>query len=201
MDKYEIFYTPNSDNYIIFYFYEHGARQFSNSGIAIYHNLEKLLMASGTAPLSSVLTNNLKKPEPRTPEAFNEQHKGPTFLEALKRAGFIIFATFMYLLIVLIPGWVFLGRFVTTRPAKVAHKRIIVGIASTVLLFPIPFPLTMFGPFLLVPGGLVLFGGSEYLNELGHFFYISVAGTAVFSILGVFRFVGRTPNHAMERTR
>lgn len=197
---YGVLYKSNNLGYIRLSFYEHDKRQFSKEGIDLYYELKREFSDRGLVHLSET-SDDIKASRPVvSPEEFNQQNPPPPFRENVKYAAFVALSFIIYGVVILFPGWLTLRRLTTYASKSFSMRRCILAGASALLLFPIPIPMSMFGPVLLVPGILMLpfvFGLPEqYINYVG----LSVGLTLVISVVAAFWLIKSSANKALRRT-
>ena len=197
---YGVLYQTNNLGYIRLSFYEHDKRQFSEEGIGLYYQLEREFSDRGLVHLSET-RDDIKASRPVvSPEEFNQQNPLPPFREKVKYAALAALGFIIYGVVILFPGWLALRRLTTYISKSYSARRCILAGASSLLLFPIPIPMSMFGPVLLVPGMLMLpfiFGLPEqYINYFG----LSAGLTLVISIVAALWLIKSSPDNALHRT-
>jgi hypothetical protein len=197
---YGVLYQSNNLGYLRLSFYEHDKRQFSKEGIGLYYQLKREFSDRGLVHLSET-PDDIKASRPVvSPEEFNQQNPPPPVRENVEYAAIVGLSFIIYGGVILLPGWLMLRRLTTYISKSYRVRRCILAGASSLLLFPIPIPMSMFGPVLLVPGILMLpfiFGLPEqYINYVG----LSVGLTLVISTAAAFWLIKSSPNKALHRT-
>ena len=197
---YGVLYQSNNLGYIRLSFYEHDKRQFSKEGIDLYYQLKREFSDRGLVHPSET-HDDIKASRPVvSPEEFNQQNPPPTVRENAKYAALVVLSFIIYGVVILFPGWLMLRRLTTYISKNYSVRRCILAGASSLLLFPAPIPISMFGPVLLVPGMLMLpfiFGlPGQYINYVG----LSVGLTLVISTAAGYWLIKSSPNKALHRT-
>ena len=153
------------------HFYEDDGYVFSDSGIAAYEALKTALSSEGLQRLEEDENDREHYRPVLTPSLFNQQHSPPSFRQRVVTVGYSVYAFIAYALVVALPAcWLGL-RVLRKRTMSLRRKRLLFTGLGSLLLPPIPVPVSMFGPLLLVPLPLV----APFVLGLPHRYLLWVA--------------------------
>ena len=197
--SYRVMYGAETNGFIRLSFYEQEGRQFSKEGIGLFYQTRKKLSDSGIVHIDETV-EDVKAAQPVvTPEAFNEQHPFPPLSKKIKYAAFILGGLLVYAFIILYPFWMLIQNVLSNRQNGLQAKRAAFALVSAVVIFPVPLPMSMFGPMILVPGFLcipfIMGLPSDYLL----FVAISISGTLLLSTVASLWFIKEASNKALHR--
>ena len=109
------------------------------------------LVAQGLDPLPEDETDRAHYRPVQTPAMFNQDHPPPSVQKLITEAMYGAVALGIYSLFIFWPGFKVGLKFIRAKNTSVASKRILFTVVGALTLAPAPFPLSMFGPILLVP--------------------------------------------------
>ena len=124
-----------------------------------------------------------------TPEDFNKSHPPPTSAKKAKQWGFLAAGLLAYLLIVFLPAWLLLRKLSNKFAVSVNLKRVAFALLSAALLFPMPIPMSMFGPMLLVPGAFLAPSVASLPQQYFHYAAISFSAAFLLSVIASIRYI------------
>ena len=137
------------------HFYEEEGYVFTDSGVAAYEALKAALASDGLQNLEED-ENDKKHYRPLvTPSLFNEQHSPPSLRQRMVAVGYGAYAFAAYALVIVLPVCWFGFRALRNRTMPLHRKRLLFTGLGSLLLPPVPVPISMFGPLVLVPLPLV----------------------------------------------
>ena len=144
-------YRPDSFNYIRLNYHEYNQKQFTTYGRNTYYQIKNSISKIGLVH-SPQTDEDIKLARPVTnPENFNKSNPLPTSYQTAKEITVIAIGVVIYSILML-PFWFWLRKISIKYNYSIINKRIIFTIISAIIIFPIPVPMSMFGPFILVPG-------------------------------------------------
>jgi hypothetical protein len=187
-DKFQASFQPNDGvqkqlGVIYIYFYESDHSQFTQAGIAEYYALNTSLKLAGLQSSTEDEADRKNSRWVATPETFNEHHPPPRPQEVIEDMLPGLVALMLYGLVVILPGSLLGIKFINSLNISISAKRILFIVGSSLLFAPLPLPLSMWGPFVLVPLPLC----APLAFALPEWAVASVAGTAILtSIVSVF---------------
>lgn len=192
-DNFEIFYRVmhdvETDGFIRLSFYEQEGRQFSEEGISLFSQIHKKFSDRGLIHIDET-AEDVKAARPViTPEAFNQQHPLPPSSKKIKYAAFVLGGLLVYAFIIIFPFWILIRKVVSKRLNGLQAKRIAFALGSTLIVFPVPLPISMFGPMLLVPGFLCIPFIMGLPSDYVLFVAVSMSGTLLLSTVASLWFI------------
>lgn len=197
---YGVLYEAENHDHIRLSFYEHDQRQFSKEGIDLYYRLKDEFSNKGLDHLAET-SEDIKASRPiKSPEEFNRQNPLPPTSEKVKYAAFLGLSCLIYLAIVLVPGWLLIRKLVSKFSVNYNTRRCIFVLLAALTLFPVPIPMSMFGPVLLIPGILMLPFAIEFPEQLISYVGISSGVTFIVSLIAALWLLKSGPNKALNRT-
>lgn len=197
---YGVLFQSANTGYVRLNFYEHDKRQFSEEGIDLYYQLKNEFSNRGLVHLPET-PEDVKAARPVvSPEEFNEQHPLPPLKEKAGYLALIALSCLIYAVVIIVPGWLLIRKLTVILPKNTNGRRCVFALLAALVLFPVPMPMSMFGPVLLVPGVFMLPFMSELPEQLIHFIGLSVGFTLVLSSGAALWLIKPSPNDALHRT-
>lgn len=193
-------FTSKNDGFIRLSYYEKESRQFSDLGIEVYYKIHDQLLKVGLVHLEES-DEDVKASRPLvTPEEFNRSYPKPRLIETVKYVAMVALGLIFYILFVLMPGWLLIRRMLRKVGVECANSKLIFATIVSLLLFPAPIPISMFGPMLLAPGIFILpfiFGIPEQMQVA---ILLSMGVTWVISLLAALWLLKSGPNKQIKPT-
>ncbi len=197
--SYRAMYGAETSGFIRLSFYEQEGRQFSEEGIGLFYQIHRKFSDSGLVHIVETV-EDVKAARPLvTPEAFNAQQPLPPLSKKIKYAAFILGGLLVYAFIILYPFWMLIRKVLSNRQNGLQAKRAAFALVSALVIFPVPLPMSMFGPMLLVPGFFCIPFVMGLPSDYVLFVAISISGTLLLSTIASLWFIKEAPNKALHR--
>jgi hypothetical protein len=182
------------------YFYEYERDQFTEEGIARFEKLRTKIEAAGL-PVSFQAAN--ARPHARvgkTPQQFNSEHPARTLADRVSELIPTIVMLLVYMALLVFPGLLLLKIAVMRLVSGPIRQRLALSLVASVVLAPMPMPMTIVGPALFIPNVLFM----PALGSIGLRFWPWMLGSIILTFAVAYfgsRYVIRINDDETEYSR